>query len=218
MICLCLCIMMLVQLWIIRGSSNRIFFRNEISSSSAFPVQVFSSQFDSTTIMMAMKMMKFHFIMLLKILSCQHNLTTTMMIDVDHQARERPPVPSCHGVLCRAATTGLTKKNRPKVPIRNLKNHKKPSQTDDNKQDDHKNMIAASQSSIPAAEADWPQSDTQGNFPQFHCKNQNMSIKNAGPSDDRFPPVGTKPDPTCSFTHKVTRFTKRVASITHLSN
>ena len=114
MICLCLCIMMLVQLCIIRGSSNRIFFRNEISSSSAFPVQVFSSQFDSTTIMMAMKMMKFHFIMLLKILSCQHNLTTTMMIDVDHQARERPPVPSCHGVLCRAATTGLTKKKSTK--------------------------------------------------------------------------------------------------------
>ena len=63
------------------------------------------------------------------------------------------------------------KKNRPKVPRRNLKNHKKPSQTDDTKQDDHKNMIAASQSSIPAAEADWPQSDTQGHFPQFRCKN-----------------------------------------------
>ena len=47
----------------------------------------------------------------------------------------------------------------------------KKSQTDDNKQDDHKNMIAASQSSIPAAEADWPQSDTQGHFPQFRCKN-----------------------------------------------
>ena len=215
---------MLVQLCIIRGSSNRIFFRNEISSSSAFPVQVFSSQFDSTTIMVVMEIMKFHLILLLKILSCQHNLTTTMMIDVDHQARERPPVPSCHGVLCRAATTGLTtnrqKTNQqPKVPKRNLKNHKKPwSQTDDNKPDDHKNMIAASQSSIPAAEADWPQSDTQGHFPQFHCKKQNMSIKKAGPSDDRFPPVGTKPDPTCSFTHKVTRFTKRVASITHLSN
>ena len=58
------------------------------------------------------------------------NLTTTIMIDVDHQARERPPVPSCHGVLCRAATTGLTtnkqKTNQqPKVPKLNFKNHKK---------------------------------------------------------------------------------------------